>query len=105
MYLSDPQSNRLVTDSVTGDDGTYYLGDVKPGQYVLHVDAKTLSKRYKLLEQQRSITVQPTKEDFLEIKLPDLVVAVKGPAKAPEAVPPKNQDDKNVKADPNQVPQ
>ncbi len=81
VYLSDPQSNRLVTDSVTGDDGTYYLEDVKPGQYVLHVDAKTVTKRYKLLESQRSITVQPTREDYVEIKLPDLVVALKSQSK------------------------
>ena len=71
---------------------------------MLHVDAKTVTKRYKLLESQRLITVQPTREDYLEIKLPDLVVALKSQAKASEAVPPKSKDEKNVKADPNQPP-
>ena len=104
VYLSDPQSNRLVTDSVTGDDGAYYLGDVKPGRYVLRLDAKTLSKKYKLLEQERTIEIQPTKEEFMEITLPALVVAVKSET-TPGDLPPSNADGKNVKASPDQAPQ
>ncbi len=74
VILSDPQTKRLVTDSITGDDGTYYLGDIKPGQYVLRVDTKTLSKQYELAEPQRTIEVKPTTEELLEIQQPDFVV-------------------------------
>jgi hypothetical protein len=104
VYLSDPQSNRLVTDSVTGDDGAYYLGDVKPGQYVLRIDAKTLSKKYKLLEQERTIQIQPTKEEFMEITLPNLVVTLKNET-TPGDVPPGSTDGKNIKTSPDQVTQ
>ena len=102
VYLSDPQSNRLVTDSVTGDDGAYYLGDVKPGRYVLRIDPKTVTKRYRLLEQERTIEVQPTKEEFMEITLPNLVVVVKN-EKTPSDLPPNQTDGKNVKTSPNQA--
>jgi hypothetical protein len=105
VVLSDPQSKRLVTDSVTGDDGSYYLGDVKPGRYVLRIDAKTLSKRHKLMEQERTIDVQSTKEEFMEIKLPDLIVAVKSKSDTSGNSAPKGKDDKNLKADPSQAPQ
>ena len=105
VYLSDPQSNRLVTDSVTGDDGAYYLGDVKPGQYVLRIDAKSLSKKYKLLEQEQTIQIQPTKEEFMEITLPNLVVAVKSETTTPGDLPPNGKDGKNVKTSSNRAPQ
>jgi hypothetical protein len=72
--------------------------------YVLRLDPKTLSKRYKLLEQERSITVQPTKEEFMEIKLPDLVVGIKEEGKAPNAGSTKPKEEKSLTLDPNQVP-
>jgi hypothetical protein len=104
VYLSDAQSNRLVTDSVTGDDGAYYLGDVKPGPYVLRLDAKSLSKKYELREQERTIQVQPTKEEFMEITLPNLVVTLKNET-TPGDVPPGSTDGKNIKTSPDQVTQ
>ena len=116
VYLSTPQSDRLVTDSVTGDDGSYYLGDVKPGVYVLRVDPKTLAKQYELAEQERQIEVKATKEEFLEITQPDLVATIRPEEKKPGAAPAegkakakkesKTQEEpktgKDVKADPNQ---
>jgi hypothetical protein len=93
VYLSDPQSNRLVTVSITGDDGTYYLGDVKPGRDVLRVDPKTLPKQYELAEQERTIEVQPTKEEFLEITLPDLITTVRKEAQPSDATPPPEDDE------------
>jgi hypothetical protein len=105
IYLSDPQSNRLVADSVTGDDGSYYLGDIQPGRYVLRADAKTLPKQYELAEQERMIEVQSTREEFVEISLPELVVAVKSEPETPDDVPIEGKNEKTLKADPNQVPQ
>ena len=63
-----------MTDSVTGDDGTYYLGDLKPGQYVLRLDTTTVSKQYEMTESQRTIEVKATTEELLEIQQPDFIV-------------------------------
>lgn len=104
VYLTDPQTNRLVTDSVTGNDGNYYFGDLKPGQYVLHVDSKTLAKELRLVEQERPLEVRSTTEEFLEITLPEIIVAVKGPAQAPDATPAQGKDEKDSKTDPSNRP-
>jgi hypothetical protein len=102
VYVSDPQSNRLVTDSVTGDDGAYYFGDVKPGQYLLRVDPKTLAKQYKLVEPERMIEVKPTREEFIEIRLPDLIVAVQSESKTSGQSPTEGKNEEDLKADPGQ---
>lgn len=104
VSLSNPQSGLLVAGSVTGNDGSYYLGDVKPGQYVLRVDAKTLPKQYQIAEQERTIEVKPTKEEFLEITLPDFVATVRSEAKKPGDATLKGKGEKDLKADPNQAP-
>lgn len=104
MYLSDPRSGRLMTDSVTGSDGSYYLGDVQPGQYVLRVDAKTLAKQYELAEQERMIEVKATKEEFMEISLPDFVATLRSEAKKPGDSLRKGKNEKDLKTAPGQKP-
>jgi hypothetical protein len=100
MVLSDPQSNRLVADSVTGDDGNYYLGDVKPGRYVLRVDAKTLPKSHEVAEQERAIEVKPTREEFMEIQLPDFVATVRDEPKPSGDLPIDGEDEDNLETAP-----
>jgi hypothetical protein len=88
VYLSNPQSGLLVADSVTGGDGGYYLGDVKPGRYVLRVDPKTLPKQYEVTEQERTVEVKPTREEFMEIEMADFVATVRKEQPAdPNATP------------------
>jgi hypothetical protein len=103
VSLSDPKSGLLVADSVTGDDGRYYLGDVKPGKYVLRVDAKTLPKSHELAEQERIIEVKATKEEFLEIQQPDFVATIRNEAKKSGDLP-VNDKKEDVKATPGQKP-
>ena len=68
-------------------------------------DGKTLTKQYRLVEPERTIEVQPTKEEFMEVKLPDLVVTVQGEPKMSSDAPSKSEEEKTLKADPNQPPQ
>lgn len=70
VSLTDTQSGRLVAESFTAADGSYYMGDVKPGRYWLRVDAKSLPPTYAMIEQERLLVVEPTREDFLEIEMP-----------------------------------
>jgi len=106
VYLSDPQSRRLVADSVTATDGSYYLNDVKPGRYVLQVDPNTVPPPYKVTEQERLIEILPTKEEFMEIPCPDFVATVPSQAQKPgDSSAGAGKNEKNLKADPNQAPQ
>jgi len=90
VSLSDRHSGLLVSDSVTGADGSYYLGDVKPGQYVLRVDPKTLPESHQMAVAEQNVDIKPTKEEFLEINLPDFVATVHKKAKPPEETKPSN---------------
>jgi len=70
VYLTDTQSGRLTAESFTAADGSYYMGDVKPGRYWLRVDPRSLPPTYTLVESERILVVEPTREDFLEIEMP-----------------------------------
>ncbi len=75
ITLSDVESDLLIADSLTAADGSYYLGDIKPGRYRLRVDPKTLPPNHTLAEQERIIVVEPTREEFLEVTMPDFKAA------------------------------
>lgn len=72
VFLVDSKTGEIVVDSVTAGDGSYYLGGVKPGGFVLKVDTKTLPSQYGLIETQRDVTVTPKKE-FSEVTLPPFI--------------------------------
>ncbi|HNS22544.1 MAG TPA: hypothetical protein PKH24_18720 [Sedimentisphaerales bacterium] len=76
VSLHNPQSGLLAAESITGQDGSYYLGDVKPGRYVLRVDPKTLPALHELAESERAVEVATTREEFVEIEQPDFVAIV-----------------------------
>lgn len=71
ITLSNIESDLLIADSYTAADGSYYLGDIKPGRYRLRVDPKTLPPDHTLVELERIITIEPTREEFIEVALPD----------------------------------
>jgi len=52
---------KVVADSVTTSDGTYYLGDIRPGRYLVRVDMRTLPETYTLEEPTREVEVLPLK--------------------------------------------
>jgi hypothetical protein len=75
VYLVDLKTSEIVVDSVTAGDGSYYLGGVKPGRYVLKVDMKTLPGQYGLAEPRRDVTVI-SKKEFSELTLPPFVAKI-----------------------------
>jgi len=85
VSLADRQRRTLVTDSITASDGTYYLGNVLPGQYVLRVDAETLPRGYTVAEPTRSLDVLP-KEEPQDLAM-EPFTASGPPAPAPSPVP------------------
>ncbi|MBP7049501.1 MAG: hypothetical protein KBE65_00635 [Phycisphaerae bacterium] len=83
VSLHNPQSGLLAAESITGQDGSYYLGDVKPGRYVLRVDPKTLPSLHELAESERTVEVAATREEFVEIEQPDFVAILQKKAEPP----------------------
>jgi hypothetical protein len=52
----------IVRESVTAGDGIYYLGELKPGDYMIDVDERTLPAGYRLLTRPDKVSLEPTKE-------------------------------------------
>jgi hypothetical protein len=83
VSLYDPQSGLLAAESITGKDGSYYLGDIKPGRYTLRVDPRTLPTLHELAESERTIEVAATRKEFLEIEQPDFVAILQRKTEPP----------------------
>ena len=73
LYLVTADGKEVGTDSITALDGTYYIGEVRPGSYELCVDPSTLPENVDLAEQRRPVTVAPATEEFAEITLEPFV--------------------------------
>lgn len=61
ILMSEDQKS-IVKDSITAADGSFYIGEIKPGIYVLDVDKESVPDVYKIKEMPRKITVCPDKE-------------------------------------------
>lgn len=72
VYLTPAGSDDLVAESVTADDGSYYLEDVRPGKYTFMVDAKTIPFDSVIKEMHRIIEILPADEPQ-EIQLQDII--------------------------------
>jgi len=94
VTLSDAQSDRLAADSYTAGDGSYYLGNVKPGRYVLRVDSRTLPATCLLAEMERVVVVEPTREEFMEIILPDFTASLREEPKPDDEASPGDSQEK-----------
>ncbi len=63
-----------LPDSVTAGDGTFYIGDVKPGEYDIHIDAKTIPEGCALPAEQNRVVVAAAK-DSQEINLGEIALS------------------------------
>ncbi len=61
VLLRRAGDGKEVSDSVTGDDGAYYLSDIRPGRYSVQVDPRTLPAGATIMEQQ-AVEIRPTAE-------------------------------------------
>jgi hypothetical protein len=62
----------VISDSVTGNDGAYYLSDIRPGRYTIQIDPQTLPAGASVVEE-RAVEIGPaaTPQD---LKLPPVHV-------------------------------
>jgi hypothetical protein len=60
--LVTPTDDKMTADSITAQDGSYYIGDVRPGKYYLLVDTATVLQEYVITDEKRIIEVAPAKE-------------------------------------------
>ncbi|MBI5192083.1 MAG: hypothetical protein HZA08_01425 [Nitrospirae bacterium] len=58
-----------VTNSITAGNGSFFLGNIRPGRYIVQIDSDTLPKGYTAIEKQREIEVVGGDKPQ-EIKLP-----------------------------------
>ena len=77
VVLAEPVTGKFVADSISASDGSYYIGNVRPGEYVLEVDLKTIPPEHRIDDFRRRIRIM-AKKDFQEVKVPPFT-AVKGP--------------------------
>ncbi|MBN1786868.1 MAG: hypothetical protein JW806_00570 [Sedimentisphaerales bacterium] len=70
VLLTDPNTDKFVADSITAGDGSYYLGDIRPGEYNLQLDMKTIPPDCNFGEPKRKIEVIP-QEDFQQLLMGD----------------------------------
>jgi hypothetical protein len=54
--------DKEITDSVTDQGGSYYLGDIRPGQYYVQVDPETLPPGVIVADKRTMVEIHPTKE-------------------------------------------
>jgi hypothetical protein len=62
VFIAEKASGKMVADSITASDGSYYLGDLLPGKYILQIDPATLPGRYLMGEHIREIELKPVRE-------------------------------------------
>jgi outer membrane usher protein FimD/PapC len=62
VRLIGMKDNKLVTDSITARDGSYYLGDVRPGKYYIEMDGETLPPKYTFEARKKEVEVAPKTE-------------------------------------------
>lgn len=74
VYIRDI-NNRVVSDSITASDGSFYLADLKPGSYTLEVDPNTIPAGYVMLQMSKKIEIRSA-ADFQEITLPPIYALV-----------------------------
>jgi len=67
--MTDAAGREMATDSVTAGDGTYYIGNLKPGKYTVKVDPGSVLSGYVLSDSAKAIELRPAKEPQ-EVTLP-----------------------------------
>ena len=69
-YVRDAD-NKVVADSVTAQDGSFYLSNLRPGSYQLELDPNTIPEGFIVLEMSKTIEIREAM-DFQEIELPPI---------------------------------
>jgi hypothetical protein len=62
IYLTNANDEKKIADSITAQDGSFYIGDIRPGRYYLQVDTATLSPKYIFQDHKMMVEILPKKE-------------------------------------------
>jgi hypothetical protein len=73
IFLTNKGKEAVVTDSITSGDGAYYLGDLLPGQYVIHVDGSTLPRNCGVDQTAMDVEIKSAREPQ-DLKVPAFLV-------------------------------
>lgn len=84
VTLINATDEKKVSDSVTAQDGSYYIGDVRPGKYYVEIDPETLPPKYVITGHKRLVELAPKKEPQ-ELNIPPFRASV--PATGADNVP------------------
>ncbi len=62
VFLRKRSDNSISKNSITDSEGTYYLGEVKPGDYIIEVDPTTVSPVYQIVNNKTELKVRASLE-------------------------------------------
>lgn len=62
VFITRDDDTKVLAESSTAGDGSYYLGDLRPGKYLLQVDRDFLKKNIEAASLTQKIEIAPAKE-------------------------------------------
>lgn len=69
VVIARNQQGRVAQESVTYSDGSYYLGDLMPGEYSIEIKTGSLPKRYQKRLYKESVTITGDRLDIMGMNL------------------------------------
>jgi hypothetical protein len=69
VFITKQGDATVLTDSYTASDGSYYLGNLRPGTYVVNIDVNSLPSDLTISDLQRLVTI-PASAQAQDIKPP-----------------------------------
>jgi len=62
VFATRPNDSKVLAESSTARDGSYYLGDLRPGRYLLQVDREFLQQNIEADNVSQAVEIAPAKE-------------------------------------------
>jgi hypothetical protein len=73
QIIAEKESGEVVSDSITAQDGSFYIGNVLPGKYRLVMQNGTIPAGYEAKNLERNVEIPPSL-DWQEIEVEDFVL-------------------------------
>ena len=72
IYVSPTDTDEQIAESITANDGSYYLEDIRPGEYTIQMDPETVPPQFVIKFESRMISIAPDDEPQ-ELQLSDFI--------------------------------
>lgn len=72
IYVSPTDTDEQIAESITANDGSYYLEDIRPGEYTIQMDTETVPPQFVIKFESRMISIAPDDEPQ-ELQLSDFI--------------------------------